>query len=194
MKKVLICGDSFSADWTVKYPGQGWPNQIAQLANVTNLSQAGCGEYKIYLQLASADLDQYDQIIVSHTSPNRIYTARHPVHHGDALHHNSDLIYTDLEAHVKTHPKVKPILDFYQQYFDLDHAAFVHNLICERIDRMLAGCRVLHITNLPWDGLYQFDNMLNFGLLNHQRGQMNHYNARANAEVFDRVWEQIDVA
>jgi len=60
MKKVLICGDSFSADWTVKYSGQGWPNQIAQLANVTNLSQAGCGEYKIYLQLASADLDQYE--------------------------------------------------------------------------------------------------------------------------------------
>lgn len=194
MKKVLICGDSFSADWTVKYAGQGWPNQLAQVAAVTNLSQAGCGEYKIYLQLANADLDQYDWIVVSHTSPNRIYTTRHPVHHGDALHHNSDLIYTDLEEHVKNRPDLKPILQFYREYFDLDYAAFVHNLICERIDRMLAGRQVVHITNLPWDGLYQFDNMLNFSLLNRQRGQMNHYTARANSEVFDRVWDRINVA
>jgi hypothetical protein len=59
---------------------------------------------------------------------------------------------------------------------------------------MLAGRQAVHITNLPWDGLYQFDNMLNFSLLNRQRGQMNHYNARANSEVFDRVWDRINVA
>ena len=27
---ILICGDSFAADWTVKYAGQGWPNLLAQ--------------------------------------------------------------------------------------------------------------------------------------------------------------------
>ena len=49
--KILICGDSFAADWTVKYPGQGWPNMLAEIHEVTNLAQAGCSEYKILKQL-----------------------------------------------------------------------------------------------------------------------------------------------
>ena len=102
--KVLICGDSFAADWTVKYTGKGWPNLIAENYTVTNLAQAGCSEYKIYLQLASANLDQYDAIIVSHTSPNRLPVEVHPVHSNDPLHKNSDLIYTDLKGHIDTHP------------------------------------------------------------------------------------------
>jgi len=46
--KILICGDSFAADWTVKYPGQGWPNMLAQQHEIVNLAQAGCSEYKIF--------------------------------------------------------------------------------------------------------------------------------------------------
>jgi hypothetical protein len=53
---LLICGDSFAADWTVKYPGEGWPNLMSKIHNVTNLAQAGCGEYKVLKQLESVNL------------------------------------------------------------------------------------------------------------------------------------------
>ena len=49
MNNILIIGDSFAADWTVKYPTVvGWPNLLAKNYNVVNLAQAGAGEYKIY--------------------------------------------------------------------------------------------------------------------------------------------------
>ena len=58
MKKLLICGDSFAADWQVKYPqGQGWCNLITQYYHVTNVAQAGCSEYRIYQQFLSYNQD-----------------------------------------------------------------------------------------------------------------------------------------
>ena len=60
-KKILICGDSFSSDWSPEYPDcQGWPNLLAKDYKVTNLSQAGCSEYRIYKQIKSKNLDNFD--------------------------------------------------------------------------------------------------------------------------------------
>jgi len=192
MKKILICGDSFAADWTVKYPGQGWPNMLACDHLVTNLAQAGCGEYKIYLQLCSVDLGQFDGIVVSHTSANRIHVQKHPIHDQDPLHGHSDLIYTDIKEHVKKHRSLNCIIDFYENYFDLDHAKFMHGLICEKIaDRLeeFSG-PVLHMANIHWSDLYQFDHMLNFEHLFHShRGLMNHYDHTGNLIIYQKVSE-----
>ena len=191
MKKILICGDSFSADWTVKYQGMGWPNMIARDFEVTNLAQAGCSEYRIYQQLASADINQYDAVLVSHTSPNRIYVKEHPVHKNDLLHKDACLIYTDIKEHAKSNPELQSIVEFYEQYFDLDYAMFTYNLICEKIDHMFDNYqgRVVHITNLPRDGLYVFDNMLFFTDLmgKKYKGLMNHYNDEANTIVYTKI-------
>lgn len=190
-KRILICGDSFAADWTVKYPNQqGWPNMLAQKYNVTNLAQAGCSEYKIYKQIISKSLNDYDIVIVSHTSPYRIYVLEHPVHSDDPLHRNSDLIYTDIEEHVKNNKSLQPIVDFYENYFDTDYAQFVHNLICEKIDSLFKtfNSKVLHVTNLNWKDLYQFGYMLNFEtLFKTNRGLMNHYNLEGNTKIFESV-------
>ena len=105
---ILIVGDSFAADWTVKYKGIGWPNMLSKRHNVTNLAQAGCSEYKIYKQLLSVNLDDFDYIIASHTSPYRIYVTEHPVHSMDKLHNDCDLIYTDLKEHSKRDKKLLP--------------------------------------------------------------------------------------
>lgn len=188
--KILICGDSFSADWTVKYPGIGWPNMLANDYQVTNLSQAGCGEYKIYLQLLSVDLTQFDKIIVSHTSPNRIYIKDHPVHAGDPLHKDSDLIYTDLKDHAKRTKSLQPIIDFYENYFEIGYAEFVHSLICEKIKEHLSSFngKILHIANLNWENLYQFDDMLHFEyLFKTNRGLMNHFNDKGNAVIYNKI-------
>ena len=63
--KILICGDSFAADWTIKYPGQGWPNMLSQQYEIVNLAQAGCSEYKILKQLEFTNrvkINLWDQV------------------------------------------------------------------------------------------------------------------------------------
>ena len=194
MTKILICGDSFAADWTVKYPGQGWPNLLAKQFDTTNLAQAGCSQYKIYLQLKSANLEEYDAIIISHTSPNRLYVTEHPIHHSDILHRNSDLIYADI-INRDSAPKLKPIVDYFERYFDLDNAEFVHNLLCKEIEEVVlcsARHKVIHMTGFDWDRLYQFDNMINFSdLMRSNRGIMNHFNDAGNQIVFKSVSDLI---
>lgn len=191
--KLLICGDSFAADWTVKYNGIGWPNMLANDYTVTNLAQAGCGEYKIYKQLTSVDINEYDSIVVSHTSPYRIYTTNHPVHAQDKLHKNSDLIYTDLKEHSKTNKKLLPLIDFFENYFDTESAIFTHTLICEKINELLKNHpKVLHITNLNWDGLYSFPNMLHFEyLFKEHRGLINHYTDQGNQLIYTLVKDKL---
>ena len=184
--KILICGDSFAADWTVKYSGRGWPNMLAEQHEVVNLAQAGCSEYKIYQQLISVtDLTKFDKIIVSHTSPYRVPIDVHPVHANDSLHKNSDLIYTDIKEHSKSNKKLLSIVEFFENYFDTESAKFTHSLICKEIDQLLQSHITIHISNLVWDGLYKFNDMLNFEyLFKSNRGLMNHYNDAGNEEVF----------
>jgi hypothetical protein len=194
MTKILICGDSFAADWTVKYPGQGWPNMIAKQFDTTNISQAGCSQYKIYLQLKSVNLEEYDVIIISHTSPNRLYVTEHPIHHSDILHCNSDLIYADI-INRDGNAKLKPVVDYFERYFDLDHAEFTHNLICKEIEEVVlrnVRHKVINMTGFDWDRLYQFDDMVSFvELMRLNRGTMNHFNEAGNRIVFETLCDRI---
>jgi len=98
MKRILIAGDSFAADWTKKYNGIGWVNMLNNDYDVKNVAEAGVSEYKIYKQLENEKTDEFDYIIISHTSPYRIPVEKHPIHYGDILHNNCDLIYSDLKS------------------------------------------------------------------------------------------------
>jgi hypothetical protein len=188
--KILICGDSFAADWTVKYKGIGWPNLLAQEHNVTNLAQAGCSEYKIYKQIMSQNLDNYDVIIVSHTSACRWYIeVPHPVHYADPLHKNSDLIYTDLEEHNKFRSGLSSILHFFNKFYSIEYADFIHELISDRIHSITNKKKVLHLTHI--DMLYTF-NVINFSnVFKEHRGIMNHYNDVGNHIVFERIRKEL---
>jgi hypothetical protein len=183
MKKILICGDSFAADWTIKYQGCGWPNMLSKEYKVTNLAQAGCGEYKIHQQLKSINLNNFDIVIISHTSPYRLYVRKHPLHYNDILHKNSDFIYSDVEYH-----KELSIVDYYEKYFDLDYAEFTHNLICKQIDEITKDYPVLHITSFNWKGLYKFPAMISFKqVFEKHQGLINHYNDTGNQIVFEKL-------
>lgn len=185
MKKILICGDSFAADWTVKYPGEGWPNLLAKEYDVTNLAQAGCSEYKIYKQLLSANLNSFDHIIVFHTSPNRIYTSHHPIHYKDPLHSNSDLIYSDIKEHCKTNEELIPLIEYFEHHFDIEYAIFTHNLICKSIDEMLSSYKVIHATGFDYSKLYAFPNLLDYSnLANKKNVGLNHFDEDSNNRVF----------
>lgn len=187
MKKLLICGDSFAADWTVKYEGCGWVNFLEQSYKVTNLAQAGCSEYKILKQLRSVNLDKFDLVLVSHTSPYRLYIDEHPVHYKDKLHKNSCLLYSDVMEHLPNNPNLKPIVEYFDKYFNIEYAEHMHNLLLREIDE-LCGYDTLHISHINWDNLYKFDNFINFNnVFEKHRGMMNHYDMQGNEIVYERV-------
>jgi hypothetical protein len=187
--KVLITGDSFAADWQIKYPEKmGWPNFLAGIYDVTNLAQAGCSEYRILKQIQSVDLSTFDKIIIAHTSPFRLYTKNHPVHMNDKLHSNCDLIYSDIKDHAVDNKKLLSIVDYFENYFDNDYAVDIHNLICEKIDVLTEKYDPIHITGFIWMDGYKFENMINFNhLFKKSRGESNHLTAEGNMEIYHAI-------
>jgi hypothetical protein len=192
MKQILICGDSFAADWTVKYKGQGWPNMLAREHEVHNAARAGVSEYKIYQQVMEADLVQYDSVIIAHTSPYRLYVKEHPVHAKDSLHSDCDLIYSDVKDALPTHPELAGIVEYFERYFDPEYATFVHNLICEKIE---AHCNkycdtVIHMIN--FEDQYCFKNSVDFvDVFKQHRGRMNHFDDMGNLKVYQKLLEML---
>ena len=192
MKKILICGDSFAADWTVKYPGLGWPNLLANDYDVVNLAQAGVSEYKIYLQLKSVNLSKFDYIIVFHTSPNRVYIKKHPVHYNDPLHFNSDLIYNDIKEHSKSDNSLLDIVKYFESEFDIEYAVLMHTLLCQHIETILSPYNVIHATGINWSNLYEFNNMIDVSNIASQHlGHLNHFTEQGNLTVYRKILESL---
>jgi|TARA_R110000803_G_C11863449_1_gene307484 hypothetical protein len=195
--KILICGDSFAADYTVKYSGKGWVNYIAEKNHVVNIAQAGCGEYKIYKQLYSQikNLKNYDRLIISHTSPYRIHVENHPFYAEDLLHKNCDFIYNDVADKKEQCAELACVAEYFENFYNLEYAKFTHSLICEKIETIVdtAGIQCLHIANTEWNDLYNFKNMLNFynHFLNY-RGIVNHYSDEGNRIIFQDVLERLE--
>ena len=187
--KILICGDSFAADWTVKYADQmGWPNLLNNKYAVTNLAQAGCSEYKILQQVKSADLTKFDAIIVSHTSPYRIYCKEHPFNR-TGIHSNADLIYSDLYARSEDRD-VKIALDFFDRYFDLDYAVDISNLICNEICNFIGLTDINQFHIVTSDNIAEYPDLPSYNinsLFKSHRGIMNHLTPDGNNKMFNIV-------
>lgn len=181
-KTLLICGDSFSADWTKKYEGIGWVNMLENDFEITNISQAGVSEYKIYLQLKSQDLSKFDNILVSHTSAYRIPIQEHPIHKGDSLHDNCDIIFSDVEIHLDN-PIMKTAYDFYSEIFYPEYFSFTNNLIYKEIHNITPTA--LHITF--FDSFYSNDVLKFEDVFLNNRGVINHLNDIGNKIVYEKV-------
>ena len=169
MKELLICGDSFSADWTKKYKGVGWVNLLENNYNITNISEAGVSEYKIYLQLKSVDLTKFDKILVSHTSAYRIPIQEHPIHKDDILHKNCDLIFSDVSEHLDN-PTMKIAYDFYSELFNHDYFIFINNLIYKEIYKLSPNATHITFFDSFYDNsVHKFEHLFidNKGLINH---------------------------
>jgi lysophospholipase L1-like esterase len=197
--KILVIGDSFAADWTVKYPGFGWPNLLAEKFEVTNLAQAGVSEYKIYQQiLAVPDVHIYDLIIVSHTSPYRIHTRQHPIHSKDLLHKNADLIYTDIEHHSKTikgffNRSLKAAIGFFVHHYDENYQETVYMLLRNHINQIIGNTNYIVINNLPTDKRF-FQEKIVINIRDIQQkypGLMNHLSDKGNQLVYQKVLQEI---
>lgn len=194
MAKILICGDSFAADWSTTNPRlSGWPNVLSTMYNVTNIAQAGCGEYKVLKQIQSVNLAAFDAVIVAHTSPNRIYCKEHPIH-TNKLHVNADLIYSDLLAQADI-PDVKVALDFFARYFDTDHARDISNLIGNEICNILGQYNInqFHIVSSISSKEYpDFPSFNINNLFKNHRGSVNHLDSVGNAKMLKIITSWLD--
>lgn len=181
--KLLIVGDSFAADWRKKYPdAQGWPNQLAEHHRVDNLAQAGCSEYRIYQQLVSANLGKYDWIIVSHTSPYRIYTEYNPAYSQDALHHSCDLMYADVCNLAREYHDYVCVQEYFEKFFSLEYAEFCYLMLRKEIQHLIGRFPCLHIAHVDVPGRIDIDFSSTW---KDHPGSINHYSQAGNDHVFD---------
>ena len=190
-KKILICGDSFSADWSLDYPKcQGWPNLLTTDYKVTNLSQAGCSEYRIYKQIKSGNLDNFDLIIVSHTSPYRIYVEDHPGQSRDKIHTNCDFLFADVEQLAKNNKDYQSVLLYFKKFFSVEYADFSYNLIIKEICDVVGSRPVLHLVHNSSIKQQSWINFLN--IFKKYPGLINHYSTQGNLQVFKSLQERIE--
>ena len=189
--KLLICGDSFSYDHNNLL---SWPSLIKQQYTVTNLSQCGCGEYKIYKQLMSKDFNQFDKILICHTSPNRLYINNQYVLHDSDTHQYSDLLFADAEDKKDKSNIAKIAYDYFVSIFDSEYYAHIHNLICADIDNITKQKEVIHVTHFDYSSLYQFDNKLVncYNIWTQHRGDINHYDVVGNKIIFEKIVDLLE--
>ena len=194
--KILIIGDSFAADWSVKYNQyKGWPNFLAEKYDVTNLAQPGISEYKILKQLLSVQwIDNYDLYIVSHTSPYRVHTRKHPIHANDKLHTNADLMFNDIKYHSSNIKNVfnnslRAALGYFKYHFDDEYYMDIFNLVKKEIDRKLYGRKVISIKTFDIvDFPCTFD-LTEYYVKN--KGLINHLTEPGNKEFYNLLEKQI---
>lgn len=182
MKKILVTGDSFAADWSsreIEYPG--WVNLLASTHNVTNVAQAGVGEYKILKQLKNSSIQDYDIVIVSHTSHSRIHS--NTSLHSTALHSNCDLIFTDV-----IDSNIKEAEWFFKHVYDDIYYQDIYRLIRTEINKITSSIPTVHIDSFYTNFCNEELDVIETGALwRSNRGKVNHMTEKANKELYDKV-------
>ena len=198
MKKILICGDSFAVNH-VEFDKNscGWSNLLANdNYDVINLAQAGVGEYKIFKQLTSVDLEKFDAVIVCHTSPNRVYIQQHPVHNNNKLYKNADLIYADVEWYLeqdKNNRVLAAAKDYFDKIYDQQYHEDIYCLIQNQIENILQSHTRIHLTPLYDKNNKNLANCINLRtFFNILPGAVNHYSLDDNKKIYNLIKIFID--
>jgi hypothetical protein len=182
MKNVLIVGDSFSCIHKSDSDNIGWPELLKQDYKITNLSQAGVSEYKIYKQLKSIDVNKFDHIIVCHTSFTRIPIEKHPYYGDSDLHKDCDLIFTDVEDKKEKNEKLKVAYEFFKEFFWEEYFIFSNKLIFEEIYKKTKN--KTHITFFDFND----KRVLNLkNIFDDYRGDINHLNKQGNIIIYNQI-------
>lgn len=187
---VLIAGDSFAAEW----PGHNsWVKLLARDYDVTNVAQAGVSEYKILQQIQTANLDEYDLIIVSHTSLSRVHTPKHPLHK-EGLHKDCDLIFNDINRISFFNASLKAAKDYFKYHYDDKYYQTVYSLLRKEINTILAEKKYLSMSHVEVAKLFiHEDNHLDFSeFWQSHKGTENHYNITGNQKIYDIVVDKIN--
>jgi hypothetical protein len=188
---ILIAGDSFATKSSTC--NSSWMELLAEQHQVTNLAQAGVGEYKIYKQLRSIDVNKFGLVIVSHTSPSRIHTNNHPIHKS-GFHKDCDLILTDLIEHFQPlNTSLQTAKNFFKYHYNEEYQIDIYNLLRRRINDIIC---------VPYISLSHVEIVNSLAIENHninlstlwadERGNINHYTEIGNKFVFRRIQDELD--
>ena len=185
---IGLFGDSFGVQ-KLNQPFDGWVNLLSKHCNIVNHCQSGASQYRILQQLKTANVDKFDQIIITHTSPSRLFVRSNPVHANSEYHQNCDVIFTDVESRQDEFSRACQL--YFKHIYDEEFNFDLHNLICQEIDTKYKN-NILHITHFDYDKLYQFPNMINFhNLWCSHRGSVNHYDQIGNYQVYKHLLDKL---
>lgn len=196
--KILICGDSFAADWSEKHKEYyGWPTLMKAHFDITNVAQCGVGPYKVLKQIETVgDLSKFDLILISHCSPWRLSTIRNPVHYDDVLHKDSDLIFSDIEYHMK-HSKqtdeLRAAFEFYIHHYDKEYHSKTYQLYRKEINNKI-NTRPSYILNFRKSEWATESNIIHFtDLVESSPGAINHISEQGNKTVANSILKKIEL-
>jgi len=189
---VLIAGDSYAADWSSKDNSfSSWWQLLAADYDVTNIAEAGVSEYKIYQQIKSADVNQFEYVIVSHTSPYRVHTNKHPFHRQNSIHRNADLIFSDVEDWFFTSncESTTSAYLYFLHHFDFEYYDFLYTLMRKEIDYLLQSIKYVSVDFFSCNN---YDSSFNFAhIADKYPGTVNHLDCQGNEIIYEEVSKTI---
>jgi len=171
--KILIIGDSFSAD------KNGWPSMLGH--QVTNISENGIGEFKIFLK--AKNTVSFDKIIFNHTSPWRVHTRVHPIHKNNPERSNNDFLLNDVEYHSKINKDMKIVDEYLKKYYDPEYQQEVYNLL---LKEMMCIPNSIHITFHDAEDTQQILHNYNH-VYKQYPGKINHMSYEGNKLIADSI-------
>jgi len=182
MKKLLIVGDSFSAN------NNGWPGLISNF-EITNLSSNGSSEYRIFKKLQVLDLNKFDNAIIVHTSANRLYVERNPMHIDSATHCHCDLIYSDVSNNDSKF--ANHVTWWFENVFDIEQAEFMHQCLIDKIKEFTYNIHTIHLTFFD----YNYQDVENLHKLwKKYPGDINHLSIKGNQKVAELIDKRLEDA
>jgi len=180
---VAIIGHSFAADH------KGWPSMI-NVSEKNIFAEKGVGEAKVFMQWQKIKNDNWDKVIVVHSTPTAIYTPYHPVHHAKKERSNSDWIKEDIEYHKERNEEIKLVYDYLTKYSDPYYEHLVFELF---LDKLLEIPNGIHVTfgedmhKVYSDDWYKKipNNFNKTWILN--QGKINHMDSEGNKQVAEQL-------
>lgn len=188
--RILVAGDSFAAEW----PGNnGWVKLLAKSYDVTNVAQAGCSEYKILKQIQNSKIEEFDLVIVSHTSYTRVHTPNHPLHK-EGLHKDCDLLYNDIDRFSLLNPSLTAAKGYFKYHYDDHYYQTIYSLLRKEINSLLVNKKYLSISHHEVARLFVHeDNHLDFSeFWQSNKGKENHYNIEGNKKINEIIVDKIN--
>ena len=191
MKNILICGDSFAIDYkkyNVEIPHKGWPNYLADKHNVTNLATPGVGQWKIWKQVESANLENFDIVLVSIGSPNRVHCRTHPVHK-QGMFMQSDLAWMDIDRSSWLNKALTTAKNWFVYFYDQQYQNELYEMITDKIINHIKHKKYILIGHNESRTLdTDSENFIDCNdLWNNERGKVNHYNHKAALQIVKRI-------
>jgi len=182
--KLAIFGDSFGV---TDGNAQSWIRRLEQNFFIQNYCICGIGEYKIWKQIEQVEIDQFDVVLVTHTSPTRVHVEYNPLHSTSQYHQQCDIIYADIAEH--NNEFARACKQFFKHIYNETYQIDMFNLVIEKIENMLkVHPHVQHITHFDYTGLHQPNGLVNFyDVFCEHRGNINHYTPTGNDIVYNRL-------